>query len=388
MKLPAYGAPDGNAELRAYAALTAESYAGDRDAFERRLSTFRDGGIRVLRRGKHCVAGAIHFDFAQYFGGQVVPARGLAAVAVAPHLRGGGLAREFLHAWLQEARDDGVALAPLYPATQRLYRGLGWEVGGSRLIYQFRAVDLPARHGRVRPATDADEQQIRDLHARSRAACNGPLARCPELWQRLRVSAPDAPAFAYMAEDGGYVLYALRRDPPGVRFRIEVRELVALTRPALDALVALLAGQRSVCTNVQMVLGPADPALAVIQPDHICPVHERLEWMLRVVHVPNALKARGWPRGLEALAAFTLEDDTLPENAGAWTLRVAGGKASLKRGRRGGPRLHVRGLAALFTSRSTPSELRALGLLSGPERHDAALAAMFAGPAPWMPDYF
>ena len=388
MKLPVYGAPDGNAELRAYAALAAESYAGDRDAFERRLSAFRDGGIRVLRRGSRCVAGALHFDFAQYFGGKAVPARGLAAVAVAPHLRGGGLAREVLHSWLKEACDDGVALAPLYPAAQRLYRSLEWELAGTRVTYQFRPADLPARHGKVRPATDDDEALIRDLHARSRSVANGPLKRCPELWQRLRASAPDLPAFAYIAEDGGYVLYALRREPPGVRFRIEVRELVALNRPALHALLALLAGQRSVCSSIPMVLAPFDPALPAIQPDHICSVHERLEWMLRVVNLSQAVQGRGWPHGMSAKVAFTLEDVMLPANAGAWTLQLARGRASLKRGGRGGPRLEPGGLAALYSSRSTPAELRALGLLSGPESQDAALAAVFAGPAPWMPDFF
>ena len=66
-------------------------------------------------------------------------------------------------------------------------------------------------------------------------------------------------------------------------------------------------------------------------------------------------------------------------------------KANEKRAReggRGGLRVDVRGLAALYSGRLSPEELRVTGLLDGEPRDLAAAALAFAGPAPWMPDMF
>jgi predicted acetyltransferase len=60
----------------------------------------------------------------------------------------------------------------------------------------------------------------------------------------------------------------------------------------------------------------------------------------------------------------------------------------VSRGNSGGPSLDIRGLAALYASSMAPPQLRQAGLLTGTDRHDAALQAMFAGTTPWMPDFF
>ena len=75
-------------------------------------------------------------------------------------------------------------------------------------------------------------------------------------------------------------------------------------------------------------------------------------------------------------------------NTIGWTLRVSGGRGRAVRGGRGRVRVGARGLAPLYTGYQSPFDLRAAGLLDGPDGDLERLAALFAGPAPWMRDGF
>ena len=48
----------------------------------------------------------------------------------------------------------------------------------------------------------------------------------------------------------------------------------------------------------------------------------------------------------------------------------------------------IRGLAALYSGRASPEDLRLSGLAQGSAQGWAAAAPVFAGPAPVMPDMF
>jgi predicted acetyltransferase len=67
---------------------------------------------------------------------------------------------------------------------------------------------------------------------------------------------------------------------------------------------------------------------------------------------------------------------------------VTGGSGKVTQGGRGEMELDVRGLAPLFTGFFTPFELKSVGLLAAGPAALAAAARIFAGPEPWMPDYF
>jgi predicted acetyltransferase len=51
-------------------------------------------------------------------------------------------------------------------------------------------------------------------------------------------------------------------------------------------------------------------------------------------------------------------------------------------------RVTVNGLAALYSSYTTPWDLQHLGMIRGPESALAELAVAFSGPTPWMPEMF
>ena len=142
--------------------------------------------------------------------------------------------------------------------------------------------------------------------------------------------------------------------------------------------------------NIVLNVAPAHPLLLLLPERH---EHVRLldPWMLRLVHVPAALAGRGYPAGVSGTLVLDVEDDVLPANTARHRLEVAAGKARVRAPQAGEAptlRLHVRGLAALYSGHMTPDALAVAGLAQGPPEARALAAAFFAGPAPTMSDMF
>jgi predicted acetyltransferase len=119
--------------------------------------------------------------------------------------------------------------------------------------------------------------------------------------------------------------------------------------------------------------------------------HEMREygrWMLRLIDLAGALEARGYAEGFAAELQLDVQDQTLPWNRGRLRVTIEGGRARARPGGEGSLKADVRGLAAAYSGYMTPAELRAAGLLEGPERDLAALGLAFAGPLPWTVDQF
>lgn len=395
-KLPRYGRPDGDADMRAYAQLVAATFAGDPELMQGWVRDMGAPAVRVLRDGTDVAAGMTVFAMGQYFGGKAVPCWGLAGVVIPAHSRNRGLGRELLTANLREQAQSGPPIASLYPASVALYRKFGYGHGGVRAAAMFRALDVPPGKAELqaRPLQAADWPVIRALYAQARGTDNGPLDRNGELWERQRRVSQGTLLQGMLLENAGrpegYLVYTLARTPGVMRLQMQVRDWACTTPRALQTLLALLHAQRSVVEDIHVQVAPADPLVAALLHDQTLRPGPQQMWMLRVVRVADALLARGWP-DIWAKAEFEVVDDQLAPNAGVWRLQVDNGVARVGRLTRGGktaPRLHVRGLAQLYSGLSTPAALRVAGLLQGSARHDAALAALFAGPAPWMPDYF
>lgn len=389
-----YGQPDGESELRAYATIVAQTFAGEPQGFEDWVRAFGLENLRILR-GAGVLAGLTIYRMGQFFGGRSVPTWGIAGVAVPPELRGGGLGHELMAASLDEQFEHGPALSTLYPAAPELYRSLGWEFAGVRCSLRLRLADLPRDAGaiRIRPATMADDALIRDLYLRRHHTEAGCLDRCERIWERVRRAPKDAPVGGYLAlRDNvpvGYLLYLQKREVPGrFAFDIQVRDLVAIDADATRAMLAFLARHRSVAREVTLVVSPHDPLLRELMRTQEVPAESQMAWMLRIVRVKDALEARGYNPHVATKLRVTLHDDTLHRNAGNWSLELAEGQMRATQGGKGSATLDVRGLAALYAGYHSPAELRAAGLLTGKDEGDSALAAMFAGPSPWMPDFF
>src|SRR5262249_47738475 len=140
----------------------------------------------------------------QYFGGRSVPLAGIAGVGVAPHARARGVARALVHHALDDARARKVPIAGLYPATQRVYRSVGFEQAGEQIQYE---IPLAALNGRfeveVSPIPDLPAA-IAGLKARYRPV-HGNLDRSPAIWDRL-ARPYTGRRFGWWLGDDGYAI--------------------------------------------------------------------------------------------------------------------------------------------------------------------------------------
>ena len=347
--------------------------------------------FRVVRAGDQVAAGMGMLRMGQWFGGRSVPMSGIIGVVVAPEYRGTGVASYMMRSAMEEMRADGVALSSLYASTQTIYRKMGYEQAGHSISYRFPVSSLPTREQRlvVRAATPEDESEMHRLYTERARQTNGTLDRHPVLWEWKLRERP--PVSAYIVErDGvaeGYVVYNQRRRPSDPGKVIKIRDLVAATPDAGRQLLSFLGGHRRVADHLEWEGPAADPLLLLVtEQDYTASYFQ--QWMLRMLDVPAALTARGYPKGVSGEVHLAVLDDMLPANDGPVILSVADGRAEVRPGGEGTVVIDVRGLAALYSGYLPAAALRTVGYLKGPDDDLSLLTTLFAGPAPWMPDHF
>jgi predicted acetyltransferase len=344
--------------------------------------------LRAVRQGDAPVAGLSIIPMGHWFGGRSVPTAGITAVGVAPPQRGSGVGIAMLRAMLHELHEAGTPLSSLYPATTAFYRRAGYERAATRIIYEQPLAAIGLRdHALEAVAVDeAQHETIKRLYARQGAAGSSFIDRPAFYWDLFLKPKGRTPHIYMALRDGepeGYVAFFQGSwgDP------INVRDIVALTPAAGRRLLTLLADHRSMQETVRWPGGPIDPIL-FLMPEQKAKVFRSIDLLLRIVDVPAALEARGYPAGVAAELHLEVADELLPWNNGRFVLEVADGRGRVSSGGRGRLRLHARDLAALYSSFLTPFELQQGGSLTGEAPELATAALVFSGPRPWLPDMF
>jgi predicted acetyltransferase len=347
--------------------------------------------VRVLRSGRTPLAALKLVPMGQFFGGASVPMVGLAGVGVAPEARGGGVGAELCRATVSELYRRQVALSTLYPSTQKLYRGAGWEVAGGRWEVKI-APGLIRTHENstsVRPMEAADRPAVMDLYRQSAVQRNGELDRGPYCWHRVFHPRGESP-LGFLVEhrgalEGYAILYQVTRDPP--RADLISHDLCAVTARAARKLLSLLAQHKTLIRTVCWRGAPANPLLQLL-PERGYEVKLSDPWMLRICHLQRALEARGYPPGMTAELHLAVDDDVLARNAGSWLLRVEGGRGQVTRGGSGRVQADIRALAALYTGHMSAETLALTGGVAGRPADLATATSIFASAAPAMTDMF
>lgn len=357
------------------------------------LPTSLDGQVYVGVDGPdgrlHAMARLRSYE--QYWGGRAVAMGGVAAVAVHPDARGRGLARAMMAALLDRMVEAGQPVSTLFPTAAGIYRPQGWEVVGSQdstvlptsLLSRARTQDT--RPAVVRAAGADDVQAIAAMYDERGAATNGLLCRTgPEF--------PDGPQevlehdMVALAEDDsgaptGYATYS-RGKGYHADSQLKVWELVARTGAAAAALTRSIGSWDSVAPTVSWG-GPSEE-LARLLPTTLPPAATVQPWMLRVVDAHAAVAARGY--ACDAQVSFELFDPALPANNGSWNLSVRDGQGALELSTQTDlPRLHIQGLALLYSGGVDVAGVLRAGLLDRPL---PGLSPAFAGPQPEIFDYF
>jgi predicted acetyltransferase len=198
--------------------------------------------------------------------------------------------------------------------------------------------------------------------------------------------------------EGGETAASVVRDPEGAirgsivldvhrsKEAVNVREMLALEPDAARTLLAHLAGFRGIFKEVNWRGSPADPFAALLRDE---PAVEVFPAMFRLLDVPAALGARGYPAGVEGRIELDVADDSMPSNAGPVTLTLDGtGAGHAEPGGAGTVSVTVQALAALYTGHARPHDLAVAGGLQAPAGELGRLERAFAGPQPWIADRF
>ena len=364
--------------------LSAEAFGGPpSDAW---LASLKDSVSVGAYDGGTVVTHARVKPYRQWFGGRAVSMGGVASVAVAATHQRRGLGRVTVEALLPVMRERGLAVSALYPATAPLYRGLGWEVAGD-----YTWVDVPAEPLRalgpcdgLRPATPADVPAMKAAYARVCAETAGMLDRTGPFFDG---NDPLSVDWAVVHDGpGGVDGYALADRRYGDhRSQVTAWDVVGTTPEATRAVWFALGAGSSVTPSVRAKAFPDDVLPLLAEP--VLAVHEHLRWMLRIVSLPEAVAARGWPPG-DASVDLRVRDEQVVGNDGPWRLVTSGGEGVAERGGTGAVSLGIGALSMLYAGYVDPFTLRRNGLVDGDDASLRALASITTGPRPRMLDYF
>lgn len=335
-------------------------------------------------------------DFEQWFGGRAVRCGGVAGVTIAPDRRGRGLARRMIAEAVGRMRAEGHVVSALYPTTASLYRSLGWEVAGWWAKRAVAVTDLPRGDGTVtwEPADHADPV-LGELHRTMAVGRDGWVVPPADWWAATgrRRGADPTPTWSWVgSREGTAVAGVVYRYGASERslFDLEVDQLVAVDGPALRAALAFLGGNGTTADRVVTTLPERVVAAHVAEGSRTRSSYD-WPWMLRIVDLPGAVAARGWPAGLSAEVHLDVAGPPVADPAGAsgrWVLRLDDGRATCEAGGDGTVALTTGDLAALYAGGVDPVTLAFDGRLRGAdERTSSLLRAAFAG-TPTLPTFF
>jgi predicted acetyltransferase len=346
-----------------------------------------DGGTLVGTAGAHALG--------QWFGGRAVPCAGVAAVAVLPEHRGRGAASRLLVQLLHQERAQGRVVSTLYPANAPLYRKLGYEFAGLRPQMVVPVADLPPGPTEgLREMRDEDVPALEECFSRFAAGHNGPvMATEPGFFtdNALAHSGEGAHQRTVLVDgaDGpqGYASYFTDQQNFG-GYRLTCKHLVALGADGLRALLAYFRRFENSARTFAWYGPSGSPSMSLaLGTNGFALESSAIRWMARLLDVPAALEARGYPP-VDGEVTIEVDDPVMPGNRGPWLVRADGGRVRVTPGGGGAKALSVNALSALYTGYATPSDLVLTGNMEAGDQRGPFLTALFAGASPWMPDFF
>lgn len=356
------------------------------------LGSLGDDGfdnMRTLSDEQGVAAGLVIHAVGQWFGGHRLASHAITALVAAAHARRRKLGRTLTLHTLREAREAQVPLCVLFASTPTFYRQLGFEPAGAAQTWRVATHHLPTDTAGAQfvPFTHEEQQPVHAVYRRFASERSGLLDRSPHFWRMQLLPYDGSRRYAYRIDFAGspegYVCFQHARP----QNTLVVQEAIATTPRAAQAALALMSHHKSVAEFVVFPDGPQGPLRKLITGNQARLEPTNQEWLLRITDVAAALEQRGYPP-LTAELELDVADESMPENAGRYLLRLDAGKPHVARGGEGRIRLDVRALAAIFTSFSHPSELSAAGLLSAEPADMARMGAVFAGPGPFILDAF
>ncbi len=355
--------------------------------------------LRLWRDSQGNVSGtALRIDMAQYFGGASVPMVGIAGVSVAPETRGEGVATEMMKACVRELHAEGWPISALYPSTQPLYRKVGYEQVSHRFMISVPIGRLSTNISHikgwsVRPLDERDFVHVQKIYGQFASVWSGMLDRSDYCWTRLRKwRGTDYRGFGAYSPSGelrGYLYMSQARKPETGRFDINISDIAWIEPDAARRLLMFIADFTTMGDDCVFQGGASHPLCNYIH-HNIYQMRLRDPWMLRITDVKKAIEARGYSPGVAVSATIGIKDDVVPQNSGFWEIGVADCKGHAKRVNAGGAvsEIDICTLAQIWSGYVSVQQAVAMKLVSGNAANVLQLTPAFAGPTPWMTDFF
>jgi len=335
----------------------------------------------------------------QWIQGKSIPMAGIVAVGIAPEHRGYGAATALMAETIRDLHTQGIPISTLFPATQPLYRRVGYEQAGSfyRMKLPIKGIGITDREfhiRRIEPDSDNDTNVVSEIYQKRAIYTNGLADRNNYLWSRVRkYRGKEAAGFIVSNPktrlDEGY-LYYIKQDSDNFAYDFLLTDFVALSAGAARRLLTFLSDHQSMAGSAMWHGSPNDPVLLHLREQtykDISVLHDH--WMMRIIDVANALEARPYQSACDGEYHFEVYGDTvLPDvNNKRYILHIDDqiGRVDADAGN-GMYRIHINGLASLYTGHLTPQDLVVAGLLEADPVCLDSLAAAFMSRAPWVAD--
>ncbi len=402
---------DAEADVDAYSRSIAEAFATDEKRVVEWIEKCTPQNIRVVVADGKLAGTTVFAPMGQFFGGRSVPMIGVAGVSVRPEFRGKGVAKRMIASAVEEMAATGTAISALYPSTMPLYQSCGYEMAGWNLEFTFEFEHLPeARLNKLRdlglevvPGDKEDQPEVRELYRRIAQHQNGMLDRQDYIWQRI-FEPRDKKGRLYLIREidsrqlRAYVMISQDPRPDGWH-DLNLHCVQALDADAWYAVHAFLRSYQSMARKMIVSLGCQHP-LYMTLPEQRDPMALKEAWMVRILNIKAALEQRGYPAGLNAELTLEISDSLIPTNQGCFALRIQNGAAEVSElapssaGSKsatpptGTLRCDIRHLVPLYCSHVSAESMAQIGRIHADEHTLATATAIFAGPMPWMPDFF
>ncbi|HMA37407.1 MAG TPA: GNAT family N-acetyltransferase, partial [Chloroflexia bacterium] len=386
--------------------MAAQAFQPEPAALERWRRSWQLTELRGLFVDGQMRAGLTLFDMHFWFGGRPVRAGGIAGVATPPEYRRQGAVGRLLQAVLAEMRAAGQPLSLLYPFYFPFYKHYGWEHASDNHEYTIPIDRLPA--GPIagtwqavcvatdplaadgqRVVSDADLAVLMQIYDAWAPGRNGALVR-DAVWWRTRKITPRSNIYYWRDPAGtprALVSYTFKELRPWER-QLQA-SFVAPDPAALRAVLGFLRNHDSQAKEVVVNL-PEDDRLLALLDDPRIKAEVDPGFMLRLVDVPAALAARGYPPGVAGRLVWCVAEGFVARTPATYTLDVADGVGTVAPST-AAPDLSLdqRALSQLYSGYLTPHQAAALGLLTvhDPAALDRA-ALLLAGPKPYLADFF
>ncbi|MCU0551182.1 MAG: GNAT family N-acetyltransferase [Leptolyngbya sp. Prado105] len=346
------------------------------------LSRIGAENTRVLRSSSEIIGGLGLLNLGQWYNGANIPMVGVAAVGIAPEWRGKGTAYALLHSTLQELHDREIPISVLFSAAQPLYRKVGYEQAGAFCIWEVDTASIQVRSQELSARSlDLDSNFFPTLYNQQAPFNQGFLDRNAVIWANLYSFDSKSPTYAYQIGEEGYITFHQSQG------RLIVKDWVLLTPEAVQQFWTFLANHRSQIDRIEWRSSPVD-LLSLSLPDQTAKIKSLSRWMLRIVHLKQALEQRRYPDSISTELHLNIHDPLLSKNHGLFILSVDKGKGQLTSGGDGNLALTINALAPLYTGLFTAEELIRSYQLTGTAAAIRTATQLFTSALPWMPDAF